>query len=247
VIINWHENEKSRLEQEIFKQKERLANAERTLKIKTTKKAQEDVRIATKKIEKCKADLKKHDPNDKNADSERRIFPFHYLSMLVLDERGNKVVRYHMRPNDKDEGFDREFMGCYNARFNNLKRVEFWRDSLVKGRRGIILIERFYENVAPSEYAKNHTIPKEMNKSENLVLCFEPDNGELMIVPTLWDKWTKRGASPMYSAAIITDEPLPEVAEAGHDRTPIFLKDEALEALSEREKPKYKHRISGAA
>jgi putative SOS response-associated peptidase YedK len=262
-IIDWHENEKMRLEQEIFKQKERLANAERTLKTKTTKKAQEDLRIATKKIDKCKSDLKKHDVKDSNAESERRIFPFHFVSMLVTDENGEKVVRpfrYHMRPHDKDEGFDREFMGCYNARFNNLKRVEFWKDSLAKSRRGIILVERFFENVAPKEYAKKHKLPKEMKDLENLVLCFEPDNKELMIIPTLWDVWKKRGESPLYSTALITDEPLPEIAQAGHDRTPIFLKEsavdlwlsaetaeEAIAALGERERPHYNHRLMGAA
>ena len=142
VIEEWHKQEISRLEAEAFKQKERLANAERALKTKVTKKAQEDQRISTNKIEKAKVDLKKHGSYELKSDSDSRIFPFHYLSMLSLDEDGKKVIspfRYLMRPHDKDESFDREYGGCYNARFDNLKRVGFWKDSLAK-RRGLILV-----------------------------------------------------------------------------------------------------------
>jgi putative SOS response-associated peptidase YedK len=34
---------------------------------------------------------------------------------------------------------------------------------------------------------------------------------------------------PIHSFAMVTDDPPPEVAAAGHDRCPIFLKNEQLE------------------
>src|SRR5690606_36470885 len=51
LIEAWDAGTASRLEQELFKQKKRLADAERKLQTMTTKKALEDQRIATAKIE----------------------------------------------------------------------------------------------------------------------------------------------------------------------------------------------------
>lgn len=47
LIADFDQAQVAALEQEIFKQRKRLADAERTLLTKTTKKAQEDKRIAT--------------------------------------------------------------------------------------------------------------------------------------------------------------------------------------------------------
>jgi putative SOS response-associated peptidase YedK len=53
-----------------------------------------------------------------------------------------------------------------------------------------------------------------------------------MYVACLWSKWTDpNGVLPdLYSFAAVTDEPEPEVAAAGHDRTIINLKPENAEA-----------------
>ena len=59
----WREIQRQRaereteLQQELFKQKKRQADAERALQTKVTKKAQEDLRISTEKISKLKLDL----------------------------------------------------------------------------------------------------------------------------------------------------------------------------------------------
>src|ERR1700733_180857 len=57
AIAQWSEEQSTKLEQELFKQKKRLVDAERTLQTKTIKKAQEDQRIATDKIEWTKTKL----------------------------------------------------------------------------------------------------------------------------------------------------------------------------------------------
>ena len=262
MIEKWHASRITALESEIFKQKERKANAERSLKTKTTKKAQEDLRISANKIEKCLADLKRHKSSTKLSESDDRIFPIHYFSALALDQKGEKIIRpfrYLMRPHDKDESFDRDYGGCYNARLDNLKRVAFWKDSLSQ-RRGLIVIRRFFENVPVGRYREKNQLPKELIDRDNIVLCFEPENVEFMFVPILWDVWKKKGQPDLYSAALITDDPAPEIQAAGHDRTPIFLKEsaieswleaktveEALSALAHREKPFYHHRVLGIA
>lgn len=262
-IEEWHETEVTRLQQELFKQTKRLADAERKLKDKPTKKAQEDLRISGNKIEKIKQDLKRHENLEKVGDTDHRIFPLHYASVVALNDDGEKIVmpmRYLMRPHDKDESFDLEYGGCYNARFDNLTRVGFWKDSL-ENRRGVMLITKFYENVPTKRYLENFKLDKASKEKENIVICFEPDNVEYMYVPIIWDRWEKKGSPPLYSCAIVTDDPLPEIARAGHDRTPIFLKPSAVDAwlsatgsakeikemLNDRELPHYSHEVQGVA
>lgn len=264
AIAEWHQQQIAKIETELFQQKQRLDKASKALEVKPTKKAQEDARIAPKKIEKLKSDLKKHHSVELKSESDQRIFPFHYVSMLCLDENGEKVirpVRYHMRPHDADESFDKEYEGCYNARLDNLRRVRWWKDSLGK-RHGLILVRKFYENVPTARYLENFKLPENLKERDNIVLCFEPDNVEYMFIPMLWDSWTKKGSAPLYSAALITDDPAPEIAAAGHDRTPIFLKESAiddwlsidngnqeraLEILKEREHPHYSHQLAVAS
>lgn len=81
----------STLEQDLFKQTRRLADAQRKLQVKETVKAQEDERISTKKIEQIKkrlANLKR----DELKDSDRRIFPGLYAPVMVW-ENGKRVVK----------------------------------------------------------------------------------------------------------------------------------------------------------
>ena len=53
-----------------------------------------------------------------------------------------------------------------------------------------------------------------------------------MLVACLWSHWTDpKGKEPdLLSFAAITDEPEPEVAAAGHDRTIINIKPEHIDA-----------------
>lgn len=266
MIREWHDKEIERLKQELEKQEQRLKKAEISLKEKETKKAREDQRIATNKISKCKYDLEKHKPEKLTTtrDSDYRIFPFHYASMLYLNEKGDVAVgpfRYLMRPSNKDASFDRQYSGCYNARLDSLNQVPWWKSSLGK-RHGVMMVKKFYENVSAKDYAKKFKIPAEKKKEENLELCFSPENVDWMFVPTLWDQWSSQGHSPLKSTALITDEPLPDIQATGHDRTPIFLKESAVldwlratgqstqelkAVLDKREHPRYSHSISGVA
>src|SRR3974390_941401 len=59
----------AKMEKDLFTQKTRLVNAERSLKAKETKKAREDVRIATTKIEALSTKLSRlrsFDPNEED-------------------------------------------------------------------------------------------------------------------------------------------------------------------------------------
>ena len=80
-----------------------------------------------------------------------------------------------------------------------------------------------------------------------------------MLIACLWSHWSDpQGGEPeLYSFAAITDDPEPEVAAAGHDRTVINIRPENVEAwlnpdsgklsdlqaiLDDKRHPYYEHR-----
>lgn len=78
-------------EQELFKQRKRLADAERILETKTTKAATHSMRIATSKIDLILgrlADLRRSEPLEPGS----RIFPGQYAPVMVMEE-GQLVVK----------------------------------------------------------------------------------------------------------------------------------------------------------
>ncbi len=224
-IREWHSQEILRSEKELFAQSKRLADAERTLLVKVTKKAQNDQRIATDKISKLKFKLGKLNSTELS-ESDSRIFPGQYAP-LVIDVKGERLVRpfrYLLRPRGQDPGFDRKFEGCYNARRDSLAEVFWWK--AVYGRNhGILEIKSFWENVKQHDYEKRKLQRGEEEK--NLVLKFTPQGFDQMTVPCIFDR-NEEGEFPLDSFALITDEPNPEVAAVGHNRTPIILRPDHL-------------------
>jgi len=51
-----------------------------------------------------------------------------------------------------------------------------------------------------------------------------------MLIACLWSHWTDSREPDLSSFAAITDEPPPDVAEAGHDRCIINLRPEHVDA-----------------
>jgi putative SOS response-associated peptidase YedK len=236
--------EAARLEQELFKQRKRLADAERTLATKTTKAATESKRIATDKVEWCLAKLaalRRTEPTDEDA----RIFPGWYAPVIVM-EQGQRVVkpmRYQCRPAGKPAFYDTKFPGTYNARRDNLDS-SFWKGVFGQSH-GVLVVSRFFENV--------------QRDGKNVVLEFNPRTGEDMLVACLWSRWTAPGEPDLLSFAAITDEPPAEVSAAGHDRCIVPIKPEHVDAwlnpdpknlaaayaiLDDRERPYYEHRLA---
>src|SRR5688500_480061 len=81
-IDEYRASETARLEREVFAQKKRLADAERTLASKTTKAATESKRIATDKIEKALTRLDRLKAT-KPHPAEARIFPLHFAPIVM--------------------------------------------------------------------------------------------------------------------------------------------------------------------
>lgn len=214
------------LEQELFAQRKRLADAERTLQTKQTKSALDSQRIATAKISKVRLDLEDLRRTEL-LDRDSRIFPGVYAPVMVVRD-GQKVVlpmRYQCRPAGRPASYDVQYPGTYNARRDNLER--FWRGHFGVTH-GIMIVNAFYENVKRHDMEHRELAPDE--KPENVVLEFKPSPPQDMLVACLWSHWTQDGVPDLLSFAAITDEPPPEVAAAGHDRCIIPIKPEHVDA-----------------
>ena len=244
-----------RLEQGLFEQRKRLADAERTLQTKPTKAAANSQRIATDKIAWAMgklADLKRPELTD----TDSRIFPGHYAPVMVM-ENGRRVVkpmRYQCRPAGKPAFYDTKFPGTYNARLDSLGG--FWKN-LFGCSHAIMVVNAFFENVNLHRMERRELAPAE--EVQNRILEFRPTPTQDMLVACLWSKWSAPGDPDLLSFAAITDEPPPEVVAAGHDRCIVPIKPENIDAwlnpdptnleaqyaiLEDRQKPYYEYRLA---
>jgi putative SOS response-associated peptidase YedK len=247
ALIDEHRSaETTKLEREVFAQRKRLADAERTLAVKVTKAATESKRIAGDKIEKALTRLDRLKAT-KPHPAEARIFPFHFAP-LVMQEGNRRVIRlarYHLRKPGEPAFIDRKLPGLYNARRDSLGK--YWKAQF-GATHALMLADSFFENVD--------------RDGKNQVLHFIPRPADTMFVACLYASWQDpKGGPPLLSFAAITDEPPPEVAAAGHDRMIVNVKPENLDAwltpagrspeelqhiLSDRQAPFYEHEVMAA-
>ena len=244
AVLQQRAQQVSKLGQEIVEQRDRLARAVLALQTRATKKATDNKRIATNKIERALdklADLQRTD--SRSGDS--RMYPGYYVPVLIM-ENGKKIVRpmrYQCRVAGSPEDFDARFPGTYNARLDKLDG--FWRKQFGYTH-GVAIVTAFYEYVAGAN-------------GEKIVLEFKPRSGQSMYVACLWSHWTAPGKEDLYSFAFITDDPPAEILAAGHDRCIIPLKRENVDAwldpdpkdldalyriLDDRERPYFAHRLA---
>ncbi len=246
MIDEYRAAETTKLEREVFAQKKRLADAERTLLTKTTKAATESKRIAAGKIEKALTRLERLKA-EKPHPAEARIFPMHYAPVVLQDgsRRVMRLARYHCRKPNEPAFIDRKLPGLYNARRDSLGK--YWREQFGFSH-AVMLVESFFENVD--------------RDGRNQVLHFIPKPAGTMLIACLYAEWKDpKGDSPLLSFAAITDEPPAEVAAAGHDRMIVNLKPENLDAwltpagrsvdelqkiLADHQTPYYEHEVMAA-
>jgi putative SOS response-associated peptidase YedK len=216
----------TKIEKDLFTQKTRLVNAERSLKVKETKKANEDVRIATSKIATLTAkltDLRRTEPKARDS----RIFPNVYAGVIIKRDGEYVLVpmRYNCRPAGKPSNYDKRFPGLYNARRDNLEK--FWSEQFGH-HHAVMVVDSFYENV--QLHVKEHRELRANESPQNVVLHFTPTPPQPMLIACLWSHWTDSKEPDLKGFAAITDEPPPDVAAAGHDRCIINLRAEHLDA-----------------
>jgi hypothetical protein len=170
LIDEFDQQQASKLEQEVFKQRKRLADAQRMLQTRTTKAALESKRIATDKIAWALgklADLRRTELNGEDS----RIFPGWYAPVMIV-ENGRRVVkpmRYQCRLAGKPGYYDTKFPGTYNARRDSLGG--FWKEQF-GATHAIMIANAFFENVSRHRLEGRELAPGE--KEENVILEFRP-------------------------------------------------------------------------
>lgn len=227
-------------EQELFKQNQRVANAERALQSRLTRKAQEDARIGRNKILQAKARIATLKRGTIEV-GDWRFFPGEFAPVMVM-ENGQRVIkpmRYQCRLPGWSEQTERQYPGTYNARRDRL--AQSW-GQLFGYRHGVLCADAFFEHVS--------------RDGRDVVLEFAPDTREPMLVACLWNL-SPTPDGPLLTFAAITDEPPAEVEAAGHDRCVVPLKPSNVDAwlnpdpanlaaqfaiLDDRERPYYRHR-----
>ncbi|VWC82619.1 hypothetical protein BLA39750_01315 [Burkholderia lata] len=203
-----------KLEADLFAQRARLAAAEKQLAVKVTKKASEDVRIATDKIADGQSwleDLRRQDLQERDS----RIFPGWYAPVLIELDGKRLVVpmRYRCRIPGWTEADEKQKPGAYNAKISSLATA--WR-KVFGFTHGIVLADSFYEHVD--------------RDGKDVILRFDPTPPQQMQLACLWTRTEIPGADDLWSFAAITDDPPPEVAAAGHDRCLVPLKSSNVNA-----------------
>ncbi len=142
-----------------------------------------------------------------------RIYPGYYAP-LILWEGGRRVIkpfRYRLRPHWAEKEIPSKY-NLFNARLDALETRKSWQPLFMK-QHGLLVFERFFEWVE--------------RDGKKTLISFAPDH-ELMWAPCLWDSWSD-GTETIHSFAMITTDPPPEISEMGHDRCPVFLKEELID------------------
>jgi putative SOS response-associated peptidase YedK len=255
LIGEFNARQASSLEQELFKQRKRLADAERKLQNKPTQAASDSQRIAIRKIEWCLGKLSDLRRSELIAE-DSRIFPGWYAPVMIMENgrRAIKPMRYQCRLAGKPAFYDAKFPGTYNARVESLGG--FWKSAFGESH-GIVVANALFENVSRHKMEGRALAPGE--KEENVVLEFRPRPARDMLLACLWSRWSEPGAPALLSFAAITDAPPAEVAAAGHDRFVVPIKAEHIDTwlnpdpanlaaqyaiLADRERPHYAHRLA---
>jgi len=215
---------------EIGVQEARLVEANAKLaSAKPTKKAENDRRIATNKID---AGKKKLDDmaSPAPADGIDRIWPGYFAPVMIRDpetgERSVVPMRYRCRLPGWTEADEIEKPGTYNARRDKLSTV--WR-KVFGYNHGIMVVDRFYESVYLHNLQRRELVPGE--REQSVEILFTPATGENLFVACLWTYVEPAGDYPgFYTFAAITDDPPLEVVEAGHDRCPVPIHEDDIDA-----------------
>ena len=218
------------LERELAEQAERKAKAEVILAgPRPTKKAANDVRVATNKIEAAEKRLKEV-RDFAIRDGYDRIWPGHYAPLLIRDpatgERRVVPARYRCRLPGWSEEMEREKPGTYNARMDKLSTV--WRQ-LFGHNHGLVVASRFYESVSLHRLQQRELAPGERDLAVEVE--FQPEPAQDMFLACLWRYVEPANGDPgFYTFAAITRDPPAEVQAAGHDRCVIALRPENIDA-----------------
>lgn len=188
-----------------------------------------------------------------------RIFPGHYAPVLSLEDgqKTIRLMRYGAYPPPHIPHPER--YTTYNARRDNLtspfwsdaymKHHGFvvlggmYEWVLVKDllKAGVVSLDRVKDYFEKQMRARKERIlaegkrykptPTELKDplQRQIIIEFRPKNAALFQVPVIFSAYPSANGVDGWGFAIVTDEPPPEVEQAGHDRCPIPLRPDGVD------------------
>lgn len=137
-----------------------------------------------------------------------RIFP--YSPAPVLTQNGLVKMQYSLVPSWSKES--KVKFATYNARIETVTEKPTWREPF-KRHHCLIPMTGFIESIDEGEY-KGHMV--------------EFFGSDLLVAAGIYDEWTdKKTGEVLESFAMLMTEPTDFIRAIGHDRQPIFLKEDA--------------------
>lgn len=188
---------------------EELLELEAKQSKKVTKTTEKAIAVKLRKIQKLQEAI---EAPAIATSGDYRIYPM-YFAPIIIQEGGRRLIvpaRYQIKPR-----WGGEITGTFNARRDSLQVKKTWMFLFGK-RHAIFPFLKFYEWVG-SDDAKRE-------------ISFSPDGYESMWAASLYDEFELHEAGLLRSFAMITDDPPPEVSAAGHDRCPVFLREDLIDA-----------------
>lgn len=201
----WKVSEQRQLEQAIQDAGAEYLDAEEKLKTKATKTNQKALETKKRKLDKAKAALEY--ASRPPADSYR-IYPY-YFAPVLLDEAGKRLIvpaRFRILPRTGVEVPNS--YNVFNSRRDSLQSARNWKPLFGK-QHALFPFENFYEWVE--------------RDGKSVEIKFNPDGHHGMHAASLYEIYKHPELGNIRSFSMVTDEPPPEVAAAGHDRCPVFL------------------------
>lgn len=152
---------------------------------------------------------------DEPSHLDQRVYP-HWYAPVVVEEKGQRrlmPMRYRVRGPDGVDIPDK--YNTFNSRLDSLRAARTWIPLF--GRTHVIFpFVHFYE------WVERGGVKKE--------IFFSPEGRDFMWAAGLFSVAKNKEKLPLYSFAMVTDDPPPEISQAGHDRCPIFLAEPKISA-----------------
>jgi putative SOS response-associated peptidase YedK len=202
-IREFSANEDMRIRQALSDLEAEITELEARLHTKVTKTHQKALEAKLRKREK----LLRREVTPKG--ETYRIYPYYFAPVIIESKSGRELLpmRYRLLPSNNVEVPPQ--YNVFNARRDSLRSARSWKP-LFGSKHALFPFEKFYE-----------WVEREGRKVE---LIFAPDGYAEMWAASLFSE-TKTRDGVIRSFAMVTDDPPPEVAAAGHDRCPVFLRE----------------------
>ncbi len=153
----------------------------------------------------------------KTPEDDGRVYPGVFAPVIVLEnnKRVIRPMRYRVRPAHSKEEIPSKY-NVFNARVDSLEKRKTWEGLFMRSH-GLFPFVKFFEWVS--------------DKGDKRLINFSPEDYEIMWAPCLYDFWQSEDKNIFFhSFALITDDPPKEIEQMGHDRCPIFLEENMIDA-----------------